>query len=50
MNAIVVVRLASGTVCKSRRQAHLATAPENGTPDSWQTFCGLNIPAPQAEV
>ncbi|GAA0536399.1 hypothetical protein GCM10011581_23830 [Saccharopolyspora subtropica] len=50
MTGAVVVRFAPGVVGESRRQAHLAHAPEHGIPEFWSTFCGLRIPAEQAEV
>ncbi|MBB5157916.1 hypothetical protein [Saccharopolyspora phatthalungensis] len=50
MSATVAVRFAFGVVGESRRQAHLATAPDTGIPDRWRTFCGLEIPASLAEV
>ncbi|GAA2792370.1 hypothetical protein [Saccharopolyspora taberi] len=51
MNQTVAVRYAIGLVGESRRQAHLSSAPGPGaSPLSWVTFCGLEIPAEQAEV
>ena len=51
MNQTVAVRYASGLIGESRRQAHLSSLPGNGgSPPSWITFCGLEIPAEQAEV
>ncbi|SDY78870.1 zinc-finger [Saccharopolyspora shandongensis] len=47
----VAVRFAAGVVSDSKRQSHTATVPEGGeVPASWLTFCGLEIPAHQAEV
>ncbi|MEU6267374.1 hypothetical protein [Saccharopolyspora shandongensis] len=47
----VAVRFAADVVSDSKRQSHMATVPEDGeVPASWLTFCGLEIPAHQAEV
>lgn len=51
MSGTVAVRYGAGVVGESRRQAHLASAPDSGeTPVTWATFCGLSIPAAAAEV
>ncbi|GAA4615720.1 hypothetical protein [Saccharopolyspora hordei] len=50
MSRTVAVRFASGVTSESRREAHLATWPGTGVPATWLTFCGMEIPAHQAEV
>lgn len=51
MTRTVAVRFAFGVVGESRRQAHLADAVnDEASPQSWLTYCGLDIPAALAEV
>ncbi|MGW1681829.1 hypothetical protein [Saccharopolyspora sp. NPDC002376] len=50
MNRTVAVRYTFGIVGETRREAHLATTPGTGIPAEWMTFCGVEIPANQAEV
>lgn len=51
MTRTVAVRFAPGVVGESRRQAHLAEAPDNERPPAlWQTFCGLELRAELVEV
>ncbi|WP_460959422.1 hypothetical protein [Parasphingorhabdus pacifica] len=48
---MVAVRFAAGVVGESRRQAHLAEAPDGDSPPAlWPTLCGLEIRATLAEV
>lgn len=51
MSSTVAVRIRSGAIGESQRQAHLATEPATGdTPAFWSTYCGVRIPAEIAEV
>ncbi|MER7081111.1 hypothetical protein SAMN02982929_01610 [Saccharopolyspora kobensis] len=50
MTRTVAVRFAFGVVGEARREVHLTTAPGTGIPAIWRTFCGVEIPAHQAEV
>ncbi|MER7015511.1 hypothetical protein ABT324_29100 [Saccharopolyspora sp. NPDC000359] len=50
MTRTVAVRYAFGIVGEASREAHLATAPGTGVPAAWRTFCGVEIPAHEAEV
>lgn len=51
MSGTVAVRFTSGVVGETRRQAHLAAAPESGSNSRfWDTYCGMHIPVEIAEV